>query len=76
LAPHGRPAAGRHQQAIQIQDTTTGYAGVLIHHVYGIPTASLPNSSFDFKSDLAAPNLGYPRLVILFSDAAARSFAP
>ena len=65
-----QPPGDTDQQAIRIHDTLTGYAGVLVHHVYGIPTAAYPNSSFDFKSNLASPSsLGYPRLEILFSDA-------
>jgi hypothetical protein len=74
-----QPTGDTDQQAIQIHDTTaaTGYAGVLVHHVYGIPTASFPNSKFDFKSNLASPSsLGYPRLVILFSDGGDASLRP
>lgn len=66
-----QPPGDTDQQAIQIYDTTdpNGYAGVLVHHVYGIPTAAFPNSKFDFKSNLTSPSsLGYLRLVILFSD--------
>jgi hypothetical protein len=69
LHTEDQPAVGTdHRQAIQIHVTPTGYAGVLVHHVYGWPTADFPNSSFDFKSNLAGPSSGYPRLVILFSD--------
>jgi hypothetical protein len=74
-----QPPGDTDQQAIQIHDTTaaTGYAGVLVHHVYGIPTASFPNSMFDFKSNLASPSsLGYPRLVIIFSDGGNASLRP
>ena len=72
-----QPPGDTDQQAIQIHDTTSGYAGVLVHHVYGTPTATFPNSKFDFKSNLASPSsLGYPRLVILFSDGGNASLRP
>jgi hypothetical protein len=72
-----QPPGDTDQQAMRIHDTTTGYAGVLVHHVYGIPTASFPNSKFDFKSNLASPSsLGYPRLVIVFSDGGNASLRP
>ncbi len=74
-----QPPGDTDQQAIQIHDSTSpnGYAGVLVHHVYGIPTASFPNSKFDFKSNLISPSsLGYPRLVVLFSDGGNASLRP
>jgi hypothetical protein len=72
-----QPPGDTDQQAIQIHDTTTGFAGVLVHHVYGTPTAAFPNSKFDFKSNLASPSsLGYPRLVIVFSDGGNASLRP
>jgi hypothetical protein len=64
-----QPPGDTDGQAIHIHVTPTGYAGVLVHHVYGMPTSTYPNSKFDFKSNLvSASSLGYPRLVILFSD--------
>jgi hypothetical protein len=72
-----QPAGDTDQQAIQIHDTTTGYAGVLVHHVYGWPTLTFPDSKFDFKSNLVSPSsLGYPRLEILFSDGGDASLRP
>jgi hypothetical protein len=72
-----QPPGDTDQQAMQVHVTTTGYAGVLVHHVYGTPTATFPNSKFDFKSNLASPSsLGYPRLVILFSDGGDASLRP
>src|SRR5215210_5310864 len=71
-----QPPGDTDQQAIQIHDTTTGYAGVLVHHVYGWPTATFPNSKFDFKSNLLGASLGYPRLVIRFSDGGRAELRP
>jgi hypothetical protein len=72
-----QPPGDLDQQAMQIHVTTTGYAGVLVHHVYGWPTATFPNSKFDFKSSLVSPSsLGYPRLEILFSDGGDASLRP
>lgn len=65
---------------IQIVTTTSGYAGINVHHVYGWPTATYPNSSFDVKSNVPAPggvsSLGSPRLVVQFSDGGDASLRP
>ena len=47
-----------------------GYAGILVHHVTGIPAAAFPDSSFWNKVP-AGPNatLGSPRLVVQFQNA-------
>lgn len=37
-------------------------------HVFGTPTQSYPNSSFEVKSSMAGPSLGSPCLVVQFSD--------
>jgi len=74
-----QPPGDTDDQAIRIHDTVdpSGFAGVLVHHVYGTPTASFPNSSFDFKANLASPSsLGYPRLVIRFSDGGRAELRP
>src|SRR4051794_15247539 len=72
-----QPPGDTDQQAIQIHVTATGYAGVLVHHVYGIPTADYPNSTFDFKSNVVSPSsLGYPRLLVFFSDGGDASLRP
>lgn len=79
LHSYDQPPGDTDQQVMQIHDTAaaTGYAGVLVHHVYGIPTASFPSSTFDFKSNLTSPSsLGYPRLVIQFSDGGNASLRP
>ena len=65
-------------QDIEINTTTApnGFAGVNVHHVFGTPTASYPNSRFEVKSDFAGPSLGSPRLVILFSDGGRAELRP
>lgn len=76
---YDQPPGDTDNQAIRIHDTTdpNGYAGVLVHHVYGQPTATFPDSKFDFKSNLVSPSsLGYPRLVILFSDGGRAELRP
>lgn len=55
-------------QAFRVIATTTGYAGADVMHAEGRPVESYPPSSFRFRSSLAGPSLGYPRLVYLFSD--------
>ena len=51
-----------------------GYAGILVHHVTGIPAADFPNSSFWNKTPNPYPfepsTLGSPRLVVEFQNAA------
>jgi hypothetical protein len=51
-----------------------GYAGILFHHVTGIPAAAFPDSSFWNKTPDAYPGepatLGSPRLVVEFQTAA------
>jgi hypothetical protein len=51
-----------------------GYAGILFHHVTGIPAEEFPDSAFWNKSPCpyaSMPNtLGSPRLVVLFQNAA------
>jgi hypothetical protein len=47
-----------------------GYAGILFHHVTGIPAAAFPDSSFWNKTpDASGPTLGSPRLVVQFQNA-------
>lgn len=76
LATDDQPPGDTDHQAIQIHVTTNGFAGVLVHHVYGTPTDAFPNSSFWFKSNLTGNSLGYPRLVIQFSDGGNASLRP
>jgi hypothetical protein len=51
-----------------------GYAGILFHHVTGIPAAAFPDSSFWNKTPYPYPTepntLGSPRLVVQFQNAA------
>lgn len=77
VATADQPPFDVDNQAIQIHDTVGSYAGVLVHHVYGWPTDTFPNSSFWFKSNLLSPSsLGYPRLVVQFSDGGNASLRP
>jgi hypothetical protein len=69
-------------QDIEINTTTapTGFAGVTVHHVYGMPTIDYPSSRFEVKSNVpgpgGVPSLGSPRLVILFSDGGRAELRP
>ena len=76
LHTEDQPAGDTDGQAIRIVDTTTGYAGADIKHAEGGPTADYPPSSFDFKSSVAGPSLGYPRLVYVFSDGGNAALRP
>jgi hypothetical protein len=71
-----QPPGDTDSQAIRIHTTATGYAGVLVHHVYGRPTALFPNSSYDFKAATPGASFGSPRLVILFSDGGRAELRP
>jgi hypothetical protein len=70
------------RQDIEINTTTapTGFAGVTVHHVYGMPTIDYPSSRFEVKSNVpgpgGVPSLGSPRLVILFSDGGRAELRP
>jgi hypothetical protein len=64
-------------QAIQLQTTndaptfSQGYAGILVHHVTGIPAVAFPDSEFWVKAtNYSGASLGSPRLVVEFQDAA------
>jgi hypothetical protein len=72
-----QPPGDTDHQAIQIQTTddaptfSQGYAGILAHHVTGIPAADFPDSEFWVKTPaFAGDSLGSPRLVVEFQDAA------
>src|SRR5687767_9220066 len=71
-----QPAGDTDQQAFRVVATTTGYAGAVVEHADGLPTATYPNSSFDFKASQAGSSLGYPRLVYVFSDGGNASLRP
>lgn len=74
-----QPPGDTDSQAIQLQTTNDaptyakGYAGILVHHVTGIPAAAFPDSAFWNKTP--APYLlepytqGSPRLVVEFQTA-------
>ena len=79
LVTSDQPPGDTDSQAIQLQTTNDaptfekGYAGILVHHVTGIPAASFPDSSFWNKTPnpyFDEPNtLGSPRLVVEFQTA-------
>lgn len=71
-----QPPGDTDNQAIQLQTTndaptfSKGYAGILVHHVTGIPAASFPDSEFWVKTpSFTGASLGSPRLVVEFQDA-------
>jgi hypothetical protein len=68
-----QPPGDTDRQAIRIQTTTSGYAGILFHHVTGIPAAAFPDSSFWVRTPypyfLEPFTLGSPRLVVAFQTA-------
>jgi len=80
LVTPDQPAGDTDNQAIRLETTNgapfyeKGYAGILFHHVTGIPAAEFPDSSFWNKT----PNpyifepytQGSPRLVVAFQNAA------
>jgi hypothetical protein len=76
LATADQPPGDTDNQAIQLQTTNDpptfakGYAGILVHHVTGIPAEAFPDSSFWVKTPtFAGPSLGSPRLVVEFQNA-------
>jgi hypothetical protein len=78
LATSDQPSGDSDNQAIRLLTTTAsnGYAGILVHHVTGIPAASFPDSSFWLK---APPNngsgatFGSPRLVVEFQNSSSEA---
>jgi hypothetical protein len=69
-----QPPGDTDKQAIRLQTTFNGYAGILFHHVTGIPAADFPDSSFWNKTPdpytFEPSTLGSPRLVVAFQNAA------
>lgn len=71
LATDDQPPGDTDNQAIRLLTTNEGYAGILVHHVTGIPALAFPDSSFWVKTpDFAGPSLGSPRLIVAFQNAA------
>ena len=70
-----QPPGDLDRQAIRLITTNgfptyeQGYAGILFHHVEGIPAETFPDSEFWNKAP-AGPTLGSPRLVVAFQNAA------
>ena len=79
LATSDQPAGDTDNQAIRLVTTNgaptyaKGYAGILVHHVTGIPAADFPDSSFWNKTPdpyIFEPyTQGSPRLVVAFQNA-------
>jgi hypothetical protein len=79
LATTDQPPGDTDNQAIRLETTNgaptyaKGYAGILFHHVTGIPALEFPDSSFWNKTPdpyLFEPyTQGSPRLVVAFQDA-------
>ncbi|MDX6369284.1 MAG: hypothetical protein QOG93_786, partial [Gaiellaceae bacterium] len=68
-----QPPGDTDRQAIRLQTTSQGYAGILFHRVTGIPAAAFPDSSFWNKTPypytFEPSTLGSPRLVVAFQTA-------
>jgi hypothetical protein len=71
-----QPPGDSDNQAIRLQTTFSGYAGILFHHVTGIPAEQFPDSSFWNKTPCpytgVVATLGSPRLVVAFQNAAGK----
>ena len=80
LASSDQPTGDTDNQAIRLLTTNgapsyaKGYAGILVHHVTGIPAADFPDSSFWNRTPdpyvFEPYTQGSPRLVVEFQDAA------
>jgi hypothetical protein len=80
LATSDQPPGDTDNQAIRLITTNgaptyeKGYAGILFHHVTGIPAEVFPDSAFWNKTPCPyfgnPATLGTPRLVVLFQNAA------
>jgi hypothetical protein len=74
FATDDQPPGDTDRQAVRLITTNgaptfaKGYAGILFHHVTGIPAAAFPDSDF-WNEAPAGPTLGSPRLVVAFQDA-------
>ena len=75
-----QPPGDTDNQAIELQTTndaptfSKGYAGILVHHVTGIPAGAFPDSSFWVKTpNFTGPSEGSPRLVVEFQTATGAS---
>ena len=76
FATDDQPPGDTDNQAIRLLTVNNaptyskGYAGILFHHVTGIPALAFPDSSFWVRTPaFAGPSLGSPRLVVSFQDA-------
>src|SRR5436305_9323153 len=79
LATSDQPPGDTDNQAIRLLTTNgaptfqKGYAGILVHHVTGIPAAAFPDSAFWNKTPYTYPGepgtVGSPRLIVEFQNA-------
>lgn len=76
FATADQPPGDTDNQAIQLNTTNDaptyakGYAGILVHHVTGIPADAFPDSEFWVRTPaFTGASLGSPRLVVEFQDA-------
>jgi hypothetical protein len=73
LVTDDQPTDDTDDQAIRLLTTDQGYAGILFHHVAGIPVADFPDSDFWNRTPepyfLEPSTLGSPRLVVAFETA-------
>jgi hypothetical protein len=73
FATDDQPSGDTDRQAVRLQTTNgaptfeKGYAGILFHHVTGIPAEAFPDSEFWNKAPMG-PTLGSPRLVVAFQN--------
>jgi hypothetical protein len=77
FATADQPSGDTDNQAIQLSTTNDaptfakGYAGILVHHVTGIPAGAFPDSEFWVKAtNYTGTSLGSPRMVVEFQNAA------
>src|SRR3712207_8171952 len=74
--PNDSPNDDNLQDIEMVTTAPAGFARIDVMHVFGTPTASYPNSSYEVKSNTMGPSLGSPRLVVNFSDGGSGHLRP